>query len=192
METFEIGKSHLIGLKDLKQIEIIYENGLIEAVVPQVFQFPNGIQVVSVDALAYITALIQRERNSFISKEKELNSLKIKNGRAISSTKRYKEEIEKLKNEIQGYKNTFGNYLSPFTILEELYRGISLPYMILKKRTNFKIKVSEKQFSYWIGIFIDLDIVRKIDKSNIQSLLNYQDAQNILYENKYTWKGEKQ
>ena len=106
---------------------------------------------------------------------------------ARAKADRYKREIEELKKDKKEIETMYGKYVSPFTIIEELYRGISHAYMILNKRRDFQIKISPKQFNYWVGIFIDLKILRRIDKSNLQSIRNYTDAHNVLYQNDYTW-----
>jgi hypothetical protein len=177
----------MVELKDLSNIKIFYKANQIDGYEARSFIFPNGIRIVSYDTLNYLLALIRGERDELLSKISKVTNLEKKLEMARAKADRYKREIEELKKDKKEIETMYGKYVSPFTIIEELYRGISHAYMILNKRRDFQIKISPKQFNYWVGIFIDLKILRRIDKSNLQSIRNYTDAHNVLYQNDYTW-----
>lgn len=190
MIRYEISSTDTLELKDLRNLELIDSaDGYLDTYVAKVFPFPNGVRVVSEDVLNYLLAVIRGERDEALKELKNTQKLKMKVGALESQIKRYKDEIESLKKTIKEYDNTYGKHVSPFTVINELYTGTKLPYMILLKRESFKVKISPKQFNYWVGIFMDLKILRRIDKSRLQSLVTYEDAHNILYQHDYTWNG---
>jgi len=184
---FQVSRLDMVELKDLSNIKIFYKANQIDGYEARSFIFPNGIRIVSYDTLNYLLALIRGERDELLSKISKVTNLEKKLEMARAKADRYKREIEELKKDKKEIETMYGKYVSPFTIIEELYRGISHAYMILNKRRDFQIKISPKQFNYWVGIFIDLKILRRIDKSNLQSIRNYTDAHNVLYQNDYTW-----
>jgi hypothetical protein len=174
-------------LKALSSIKVEKQQNLIEAYEVKAFTFPNGVRVISEDAMDYLLSLLKNERDKAIGELLKLQSTKAQNTKLKNRNAVLEKELEALKKELKELNHVYGKYISPFTIIEELYRGISDPYMILIKREKFKIKISQKQFDYWIGVFISLKIIRRIDKSNVQSLLGYTDAQNTLYSHDSTW-----
>jgi predicted nuclease with TOPRIM domain len=188
MFEFSVKSYDILELKDLRNINIYPSSlGYIDEVEVKKFTFPNGVEVVSFEALNYLLALIRGERDELIKETKEHIKVKAKLTKVSNRLEVIKKENETLKKELKELEAIYGSYISPFTILEELYRGVNLPYMILNKRNNFKMKISEKQFNYWVGIFIDIKIVRRIDKSNLQSLMNHKEAHDKLYENSSVW-----
>ena len=190
MIEYTISRLDTINLNDLHNVELIDSpDGFLDGYVAKCFPFPNGIKVVSEDVLDYLLAIVRGERDKALKELKNTQKLKMKVGALESQIKRYKDEIESLKKTLKEYDNTYGKHISPFAVINELYTGTKLPYMILLKRESFKMKVSPKQFNYWVGIFMDLKILRRIDKSRLQSLVTYEDAHNILYQHDYTWNG---
>jgi len=91
-------------------------------------------------------------------------------------------EIGELKAEIQLYKRTYGEYISPHTIIKNLYRGRG-QYEELVSYSNLKLKISEKQFDYWIGIFTDLGICRPNNRGRYLALVDRYRAFQILIDN---------
>ena len=152
----------------------------------------NGIKIAnlaSVEKQADIkTSALLDEAFSTVEKKMSLYELKIKN--LNQKIALLKEENQTLKKNIKEFDNTYGKHISPFTIINELYTGTKLPYMILRKREEFQIKISVKQFKYWTGILMDLKIIRRIDKGRFQSNVSDDEAHDILYQNDYAWNGE--
>ena len=151
----------------------------------------NGMNIANFDTVVRQADMktVAMLDKAFSLTEQNIKKQDMKMAKLIAKIASIQEENRVLKQRVKEYDNTYGKYISPFTIIEELYRGINDPYMILNKKESFKIKISTKQFNYWVGIFIDLEIVRRIDKSRLQSIAYYRDAHEILYKNDYTWKG---
>ncbi|CAA6806469.1 MAG: Unknown protein [uncultured Sulfurovum sp.] len=191
MSAYNIDSLEACELRDLRAVNLISKNGYIDEYEVKSFIFPNEVRIVSIDVLNYLLAKIIDERDVEIDKNKQFKKTESASKQLKEKIETQKSEIELLKKIAKEYEKTYGKYISPFTIVEEFYRGVRLPYMVLKKRDEFKIKVSEKQFKYWSGILTDLGVVRPLDKSRFQSLVSYQDAHDILYKNDYIWKGKK-
>ena len=134
-----------------------------------------------------------------VKKEKEVLDKKIfsLNAELENANKReesYKKELLELKRELNNYKRYYGEYTSPFNILTDLYRhgkkGVYLPLMILnaKKSLNF----NTKSLDYWLSVFEDLGIIRRVDNGRFQAMLDFKSASDVLYDfiNKNTSKDD--
>jgi len=195
MPEYTVSAMEILELKSLSSINISKKDGYLEWFDANRFLFPNGVEVVSVDVMLFILAEIKRERDASISEALKNKRFKAQNTKLKNRNEVLVKELNSLKKELKELNMMYGRYISPFTILKELYRDNSFSYMILKKREEFKIKISQKQFDYWIGVFISLKIIQRIDKGNVQSLLGFIDANQTLYKNNSVWnitdKGDK-
>ena len=192
MGEYTIGAIDLIELKALSNVKVEKEQNLIERYEAKSFSFQNGVRVVSENVMDYLLSMLKNERDVAINELVKTHSLKAQNSKLKNRNEVLKKEIESLKEELKELNQMYGKYVSPFSIIDELYRGNILEYMILKKREEFKLKISQKQFDYWVGVFISLKIVRRIDKSKLQSMVSFYEAHDILHKNDNVWNIEKE
>jgi len=113
------------------------------------------------EVIAFFDILDKLDEEDRKKMENKIRTLEHKLENALKREEKLKEKLNEAKETISEYHRIYGSYVSPNMLITELYKGGILEYQNLNPKNKLKIKISEKQYNYWINVFLDLGIVKK-------------------------------
>ena len=122
--------------------------------------------------------------DSYMKLSRRFDKLKDKVEKLELREESRKEEILELKKQLNEYKRYYGEYTSPFDILNKLFIGTKdKEYLETLSILNPKnsLGFNTKAIDYWLAVFEDLGITRRIDRGRYIALTSFKEANNKLH-----------
>jgi NurA-like 5'-3' nuclease len=165
---------------DLSQYDFLDEQGNI--IYPTfIYKDVSYVKLSDVQRVAEFQNMLNDLEDNHIKKlENKLRTLEHKLENATKREEKLKEELNEAKETISDYHRIYGSYVSPNMLITELYRGGVLEYQNLQPRKKLNIKISEKQYKYWINVFLDLGIVQKNYRGQLVAGVSKLEAYNRI------------
>jgi len=167
-------------LLDITQYDFISPNG---DIVYDTFEYKgiNYVKLSQVEEVARFQDILDELDNRLIKKlENKIRTLEHKLENALKREEKLKEELNEEKETVSSYHRIYGSYVSPNMLITELYKGGVLEYQNLNPKNKLNIKISEKQYNYWINVFLDLGIVKKDYRGRLIAGVNKIEAYNRI------------
>jgi len=125
-----------------------------------------------------------KKNNELKKIKKDIAKIEHELEKALKREESYKEDILALKKDIGNYKRYYGEYTSPFDILNSLFKSSDKTYLDSLSILNPKSKLgfNTKAIDYWLGVFEDLGVTRRIDRGRYQAMVGFKEANDLLHE----------
>jgi len=165
---------------DLSQYDFISPTG---EIIYNVFKYKD-VEYVKYSEVKRITEfqdMLDELDERFIKKlENKLRNLEHKLENATKREEKLKHDLEESKDIIASYHRVYGSYVSPNMLITELYRGGVLEFQNLNPKNKLNIKISEKQYNYWVNVFLDLGIIKKDYRGRLIAGVSKHEAYNRI------------
>ena len=164
--------------KNLYQpVESIYNHKTNEYYL-KTFTVTDGLELVIYPFCKHLLNISKKKRDELDFKLRDIIE------RAEKREGSLKNEILELKKQLNEYKRYYGEYTSPFDILNKLFIGAKdKEYLETLSILNPKTKLgfNTKATDYWLAVLEDLGITRRIDRGRYMALTSFKEANNKLH-----------
>ena len=132
------------------------------------------------EVIAFFDILDKIDEEDRKKLENKLRTFEHKLENATKREEKLKSELDEAKDIIASYHRVYGSYVSPNMLITELYRGGVLEFQNLNPKNKLNIKISEKQYNYWVNVFLDLGIIKKDYRGRLIAGVSKHEAYNRI------------
>jgi len=146
-----------------------------------IYKEETYVKLSDVMRVAEFQNMLDMEDEKYIKRlENKLRTIEHKLENALKREEKLKSELDEAKDIIASYHRVYGSYVSPNMLITELYKGGVLEFQNLNPKNKLNIKISEKQYNYWINVFLDLGIIKKDYRGRLIAGVSKHEAYNRI------------